>query len=343
MELKYRIIFAAGIFIAVLLLIISFFNFRSKVSYSGGKKTAGNIYVREEAYFKKRLFLYRILSAVIYLSCIATIVILSYIIARPYREEKISKDRYNRDIMLCIDVSKSMDEVNGYLVDSLINTVKKMDGERFGITLFNTTPVVLSPLTEDYDYIIECLNNLKKALEVKKAGYDPQADSKTKQDYLYYVSYIMQGTIYMSDELGGSLVGDGLAGAAYNFSDEPERTKIIIYSTDNDIDGTPTLTLKEAGDLCISEKIKVFGIGPDIMRNRLYDEMKEVVEGTGGKMYIAEDEATVKNIVYDIEKTTKSLIKGDIETRIIEITRLPFILLLIAVTCMFIATKITRR
>lgn len=343
MELKHRIIFIAGIFVAILLIIISFFDFKSKSNYTGGKKTAGNIYTREEAYFKKRLFLYRLLNAVIYVCCITTVVILSFIIAGPYREETVVKDKFNRDIMLCIDVSRSMDEVNLNLVDTLIDTVKNMDGERMGITLFNTSPVVLSPLTEDYDYIMECLQNLKKALEIKKTDYDVNADNDERFEYLYYVSYIMDGTIYMSDKLGGSLVGDGLAGAAYNFSDDKDRTKIIIYSTDNEVDGTPTLTIEEAGNLCKSKNITVFGIGTDIMRDEEYDEMKRVVESTRGKMYVAEDKSTVKNIVADIEKTTKSRIKGDIEIRIIEITRLPFILLLISVVCMFVTSKLARR
>ena len=74
-----------------------------------------------------------------------------------------------------------------------------------------------------------------------------------------------------------------------------------------------------------------------------YNEMKAVVENTGGKMYIGEEPTAVDDIVSDIEKISDSRMKGEVETRAIELVRIPFILLLIAVSGMYVTMKITKR
>ncbi len=51
------------------------------------------------------------------------------------------------------------------------------------------------------------------------------------------------------------MIGDGLAAAgAIDFSDaDKERTKVVIFSTDNDIQGTPVATLDEAADNVVQQ------------------------------------------------------------------------------------------
>ena len=77
--------------------------------------------------------------------------------ARPYSKERVQDERYCRDIMLCIDISTSVDYLNENLLEELKKTVDELHGERFGIVIFNTSPVLLSPLTDDYEFIKEQL------------------------------------------------------------------------------------------------------------------------------------------------------------------------------------------
>lgn len=334
MELKHTVVFIAGIVVAVLLIVVAMLDLKKKEDYTGGKKTIGNLYIQQESYYKRKIILFRVLSALICVFCILAIVISLLIIARPYKTEIVDKDRYNKDIILCLDISRSMDEANEVLVDAILELVKKMDGERIGIVIFNCTPVVLTSLTDDYEYVIECLERIKNGYEIIKRG------ENDLEDY-YYENYIFSGT--MSGDYGGSLIGDGLTAAAMNFTEDDERTKLIILSTDNEINGDPIVSLEDAGEFCKSKKISVFGIGIQSMMEQYYNEMKAVVENTGGKMYIGEEPTAVDDIVSDIEKISDSRMKGEVETRAIELVRIPFILLLIAVSGMYVTMKITKR
>ena len=58
-------------------------------------------------------------------------------------------------------------------------------------------------------------------------------------------------------------------------------------------------------------------------------EFKSTVEKTGGKFY-EHSKSTVENIVNDIEKTSKSLLKNQVETREFDIPLISFIFLLIS-------------
>ena len=145
-----------------------------------------------------------------------------------------------RDIFFCLDVSTSVCDVNYQLLQEFRKTLKEIDGERIGIFIFNCTPYLLCPLTDDYDYIDMQFVHLMdgfKAIDKYFSFY-----SISDQEELD-ASYILSGTTENS-ERGSSLIGDALAATAFKFpKQEEDRTRIIILATDNALEGTPIISL----------------------------------------------------------------------------------------------------
>ena len=195
------------------------------------------------------------------------------LISRPATMTTESKTQNNRDIILCMDVSDSVNELNEQLVGDLKKVVKNLKGERFGISVFNTSSVTLIPLTDDYEYVLETLDTLQKNL-------------KTRIDFLNYktndayfeTEYIHAGTIVGNEIRGSSIIGDGLASAINVFGNLNEnRTRIIIFTTDNELYGKEIVTLEEAGEICKKKDITVFGIAPRTITSNDMATIKQAV------------------------------------------------------------------
>ncbi|MGN0396369.1 MAG: hypothetical protein ACI4EF_13480 [Coprococcus sp.] len=341
MELKYQFVIYIGIVVLILLAFVYFFKFNRKESYKGGKKVANTLYSKDDPYFKKKWFYYRILSVLLIGACVFSIILSFVLLARPYKTRDVYKEKYSRDIMLCIDVSTSVDYLNKNIVSELKETVKNLQGERFGIVIFNSSPVVLAPLTDDYEFIIEQLDLIEQSLDMR-IGYENSGDLPS--NWMYLDEYISGGTLIGAEERGSSLIGDGLASSVYNFSDlEEERTRIVIFSTDNDLQGTPIVTLDEAADICIENNVTVFGVGTKEMFEEDMKSMEAAVLKTGGAFYLEEKSGSFDQIVSEIEKKSKSLVKGEHEMQEIGVVEIPFILLLFSVFAMILLTKITKR
>lgn len=332
MELKNQYMIIIGVVVLVVLL---FGSFLKKKSYAGGKKISSMYGVENTEYFKRKMRMYRVLRAVATGSFIATIAISFLLLARPYTALKENEEQYKRDIILCMDVSSSVNELNTSLVQELKDTVKQLKGERFGIVIFNTSGVMLCPLTDDYEYVLTVLDNIHSSLTV-----DSSAD---EMEWVYNMHYMMDGTDVGGEERGSSLIGDGLATAACDFPDISEdRTRIIILSTDNELDGTPIFWLDEAADLCLKKKITVYGIGTNLMADTDMASMKSAVEKTGGKFYLEEESGTVGSIVDRISKEAKSLVKGRIIVKEIPWIQVPIILLCISFALQILSVKLLK-
>ena len=316
MELRNGYMIFIGI--AVLLLVI-FVKRKKKDNYNGGKKVFGMSYIENEPYFKKKMFTYRMLCTLLIISCIVSMAACFLLMARPYKKVVNEKEAYSRDIILCLDISYSVDELNLELVENLKDTVKNLKGERFGIVIFNSSAVLLSPLTDDYDYIIDTLDLLKKSINSRVSSNDNF--NFDDDNWLYLNNYLIDGTLVGADERGSSLIGDGLATTVYDFPDleDKDRTRVIIFSTDNDLEGTPIVTLDEAADICKENNVVVYGIGTSQMYDDNKAEMESAVKKTGGTFYLQEESGTVKHIVEEIEKKGKNLVKGGTQIQEVEI------------------------
>lgn len=336
MEITYPIVLYIGIPVLLLIMVI---RLKKKINYNSGKKIANTKYVEEDPYFKQVMRKYKILTYCIKGLCTIAILISLILLARPSIVDVSDSKLYNRDIFLCLDVSASVDELNVELVENLKKTVDDLKGERFGISIFNTSTVTLVPLTDDYEYVKEALDNIKKAItEANNLDYD-----YTEMDeHSYMLSYIQSGTLVGNVDRGSSLVGDGLASCIFSFPDiekDKERTRIIILSTDNDVAGEELIELPEAAQLAKEKNITVFGIGPDIITNSDRKKLEDAVEKTGGSYYTSDDSTTVKEIVNNIEKKGKSLLEGKKQSRRIDQPTIPFIILLTSIMALFILSK----
>ena len=342
-------------------LVIAMHLIRKKIKYKGGIKAANTNFVRELPIYRSRKAFYGILSIALEVCIIAAILASMVLIARPSKKETVSNGTKKRDIFLCMDVSYSIYELNYELVESLEGVVEGLDGDRFGICIYNTSTVLYVPMTDDYDFVIKKLEDIKEYFRLQKEYMDKYYNPST--GYLNYtddeaedffamqeqLDYYDAGTLVNNYRKGSSLIGEGLASCMYSFPklEDEDRTRIIIMSTDNAQEElkTPIVELDEATDLCKKNKIKVFGIFPNrdswsSMNTTDYEsdeaEFKDCVEKTGGKYYKQSESLTVEDIVKDIEIEEALEVEEITVTKIVDQPKAPIIVLLISLITMMI-------
>lgn len=337
MELKYPLALYICAGVAALFVIAAFITIRIRRKYKGGKKAFLPEYLKKLSMYKTRVVWYTILKYVLIILIITSILLAGFLMSRPYKTESKELANYNRDILLCMDISTTCDNLNAVLIDKLEDMVRELNGEKFGIVIFNTSPVLLVPLTNDYTYVIEILEKIKEALEMRIDYYNGKI---IFSDKLYELdAFISNGTLIDAETRGSSLIGDGLAAASLDFYDieeNPDRTRVIIFSTDNDLYGEPYITLPEAGDMCSARNILVYGIGTEEMRDIDRKEMKETVEGTGGQFFYGEDPKVVEGIVGEIKKSLATIDETQYEIVETELPETPFKLLLFSISMMLL-------
>lgn len=343
MELKFATALYICAGVAAVFVIAAFITIKLKRKYKGGKKAYIPDYLKKDPVFKSRIFWYNVLKYVLIILIISSLLLSGFLMARPYKTESKQFANYNRDIILCMDISTTCDELNAVLIDKLEDVVRELNGERFGIVIFNTSPVLLCPLTSDYEYIIEVLEKVKEGLEMRIDYYNGKI---IFSDKLYESeAYISNGTLVDAEERGSSIIGDGLAAAAldfYDYEEKPDRTRVIIFSTDNELYGEEIITLPEAGELCQERDITVFGVGTEVMVDADRQMMKETVEGTGGTFYYGEDDDIVENIVSDIRAKIATLDETRYEVIETELPETPFKLLLFSLSMMLLLAFILK-
>lgn len=331
MELKYPFILCIGIVVIIILIII---NFKKKKKYKDGTKIANTKFLKKDPYYNSVIKKYKILAYSVIVVFFLSIIFCFVLMSRPQKYDVANSSIYNRDIFLCMDISTSVDELNEELVGKLKEVVKKMKGERFGISIFNTSSVVLVPLTDDYDYVLSVLDTLKESLQ------NSTGNAYSSDNYLYLSSYISSGTLVGNTNRGSSLIGDGLASCACNFTNLNEkRSRIIIFSTDNDMAGTPMVSLQDAAKMCKDKNIKVFGVAPEKIYDEDKSEFEMAVKSTGGELYVGSKTDTVKNIVNSIESQEKSLLKSKKEIKKIDTPQISFIFLVISLIILAILSR----
>ena len=343
MELKYPLALYICAGVAALFVIAAFITIRIRRKYKGGKKAFLPEYLKKLSMYKTRVVWYTILKYVLIILIITSILLAGFLMSRPYKTESKELANYNRDILLCMDISTTCDNLNAVLIDKLEDMVRELNGEKFGIVIFNTSPVLLVPLTNDYTYVIEILEKIKEALEMRIDYYNGKI---IYSDKLYELdAFISNGTLIDCETRGSSLIGDGLAAASLDFYDieeNPERTRCIIFSTDNDLYGEPYVTLPEAGDMCSARNIIVYGIGTEDMRDADRKEMKSTVESTGGTFFYGEDPKVVEGIVAEIRSQLATLDETQYEIVETELPETPFKLLLFSLSMMLLLAFILK-
>lgn len=329
MEIMFPLALFIGIPLAVLLI---FFTFKRKDKFRKGKKVANTNFIEDTPLYKRLMISYRIFSTLALICLWLGIITGIVMIARPVEIDVIEPELQNRDIFICMDISSSVDELNLGICNEIEEVVKELDGERFGISIFNGRSVLLVPLTTDYDYVLDTLDTLQASFEFSLQDYN--YDNLMANYDLYQFKY--EGTF--ADE-GSSFIGDGLASCLYNFPDLQEntdRSRLIIFATDNELNGTPLISVEDAAALCAKHDVKVFGVTPEDIVDE--ESFKKAMLSTGGGFYEVTSNKVFDKLIEDIRQTETSAMQ---EVKIV-ITDKPealFICLLISISLFFIFTR----
>lgn len=300
-----ELIFPWVIYIGIAVVgVLGFISFTKKHKYKAGKKVANSSLLMETGVYKSLLGRYKLLRVLVVVLLLASVSVAFVMLSRPASIETIIYKESNRDIMLCLDISDSMDDLNNEICEELKDMVKHLDGDRFGITIFNAKAIELVPLTSDYEYVIDTLDQLGKAFEYSSntSAMDFIFDYYTFDYATYYYKY--EGTL---SDYGSSFIGDGLATSLFNFSDlydNPDRTRLIVFCTDNELNGTPLVTVSEATDLCRKNNVQVFALYPD--KTVDIPEFVADIEKTGGEAFRGESRHGMDDLIDAIEATDTS-------------------------------------
>lgn len=223
---------------------------------------------------------------------VIAIVSAGVVAARPMSSQTIQPVNTSRDIMLCLDVSGSMTEVDVEVITVFEELLKEFEGERIGLTIFNSSPVQIFPLTDDYPFIREHLQSIRESFD--------------------FVEQTPEHWVGTMNGNGASLIGDGLAACALAF-DHPddERSRSIIFATDNEINGASIVTLQEAAAYAKSVGVRVFSLNPVQGKDaEVSAELAEAAETTGGTAYGLRDTTTVEDIVAQVQEQEATALQG---------------------------------
>ncbi|MBS1673678.1 MAG: VWA domain-containing protein [Actinobacteria bacterium] len=212
--------------------------------------------------------------------------------ARPVAQKTEQPVSTNRDIMLCLDVSGSMTDVDKEIVSIFDRLADGFKGERIGLTIFNSSAVQVFPLTDDYAFVQEHLRSLMK-------GFD-------------YTTDVPEQWVGTMNGVGASLIGDGLASCVMRFDHaDQQRARSIILATDNELNGSPIVPLPEAAGYAASKKIRVYTINPvDGIDTADSTSLADVAAVTGGKAYPLRSTTTVGDIIAQVQKQEATQLKG---------------------------------
>ncbi len=324
MVLKYPLFLEIGIPVLVLG-IAAMLWFGRKKKYKSGRKVANTGFFRQQSAYVERRRLRRILAVVMNLALVGSMVMTLILASRPYIVESKSNGVRKRDIFLCLDVSYSICYLNYDLVQSLEDVVAGLQGDRFGITIFNTSSVLYVPMTDDYEFIIARLEELKEYFRLQKLYQSEDIEFSFDEEYYKMqetLDYYDAGTLVNNYQKGSSLIGEGLASCVYSFPRlaNEDRSRVIIMATDNAqmALSKPLIELDGAVDLCLKNHITMFGLFPDQETYSMgtasgYDrnqkEFQTQVERTGGVFYQQSKSLTVEDIVKDIQKQEAMIVQ----------------------------------
>lgn len=333
MELMHPWAIYIGIPLAI---IMTFFTIKKKDVFQKGKKVANTNFLEDTPLYKKLLWEYRIFSALSLICLWLSLAVAIIMIARPVNVDVVTTDLRNRDIFICMDTSDSVDELNLEIVGELKEVVKELDGERFGITIFNGKSVLLVPLTTDYDYVLETLDKLEASLKYNLYGYyGSSLEDMAIADYKY------TGTLW-EDGRGSSFIGDGLASCLYNFPDlkaNDDRSRLIIFTTDNELNeitGTSFVTLEDAAALCTANDVKVFAVTPEHFSDPV--TFQNAINNTGGKHYAYTSDKIFDQLLDDI-RLTGTTVMQDSKIIITDKPEALFICMLVFMSMYFIFSR----
>ncbi|MGY5764880.1 vWA domain-containing protein [Brachybacterium sp. DNPG3] len=231
-------------------------------------------------------------------------VIAASVLAGRIATERIETPSFaSRDIVLCLDVSSSMYQYDTEILETFSQMVDDFDGERVALSIFNSTSRTVFPLTDDYDLVQRELEKASEAIDFDEYGYRLGTRDYSDEKVRQYVDFI-EGTQGIAEE--ASIVPDGLASCGQLFDQaEQDRSRSIVFATDNEVNGTPIFTLDEAAQATAARDIVLYTFYPGAYEcdEACRDELEAATTSNGGSMFESSDPNAIPSIIQQIQKT----------------------------------------
>lgn len=231
------------------------------------------------------------------------------LVGRPSSSQVVYPEVRNRDIVLCFDVSGSMESAIVESLKTFSELVKGFEGQRIGMSFFNSSSVTILPLTNDYSLVSKILDDLATTINT---------------DTIFNKS-ISAGTI---EGPGVSLIGDGLASCIQRFDQlDRKRSRSVILVTDNYSGKGGLVNWDQAINLAKEVGVRIYGINPSdsSSEGRYYtyipDSVKQFRQGTldtNGDYYKLSDKLAIGSIIKKINNQDAALAQGSPQLLIVD-------------------------
>lgn len=299
---------------------------------------------------KRRYRRMAVMMLVLFVIAICSSVFLS---ARPSKQSLVTPAQRNRDIMLCLDVSRSMEDVDAEILSVYEKLARDFEGQRIGLDIYNYNVSQVFPLTDDYDLVNEQLTIAKNSMSARTQQGAAADDSQQNANFYDFVS----GTGSSGMNIGTSTAsgfpssntGLGLAGCVQHLGDNAlKRSQSIILATDNELGGVAVdgvITTPQAMALAKQKGIRVYAIDPGHSGQYTADtstgehaELKTYSLMTSGGYYQLSDGGLIPDIIQSISAQEAKLFVGDSQVAYTDTPHLAYVVLILAVMGAFFVT-----
>jgi Ca-activated chloride channel family protein len=209
------------------------------------------------------------------------------LVARPAEVRTVADAGPSRDVLVCVDVSGSMRPLDAAVVRAVRRVVSSFPGDRVGLTVFDSRPVVKFPLTDDRTFVETALDEAETAFADDVESY-----------------YGAAGT-----GLRNSQMGDGLQSCVHGFDRlEERRGRVVLVVGDNDPSGAPVYRLADAARQARDRDITVFALGAPWLERRpaAATELRRTAEATGGSLVLLDERTGVQRVVEGIDRVERA-------------------------------------
>ena len=299
--------------------------------------------------------LWNILRKFSFIMLILALICTTILSSRPSRVLNANEQSSSRDIVLCLDVSGSTLPYDLEVINAYLKFVEHFQGERIGLSIFNSTSRTVFPLTDDYSLVKKQLQYASKLLD----GVQTQDKIDNMQQKQYQqISTWLDGT--QNRKEATSLIGDGLVscaamipGVVYGSSSNSQkphnrlnRSASIVLATDNVVSGKPVYSLKQALDLTKRANIQVDGLysGSTQSENEnTTNQMRELIEKNGGIFLTQHNSDSVLALVRKIEQQHTIMQKDSTQSALSDDPSIATIFAVIFVTLWLISARRIKR
>ncbi|TQK72524.1 VWA domain-containing protein [Nocardioides sp. SLBN-35] len=204
---------------------------------------------------------------------------------RLQQRQTMSQEDRTRDIVLCLDASGSMAEVDTEVLREFRTIISGLRGERIGLTIWSGAAITVFPLTDDYTFVLEQLNAAEKAF----ASGDVYSD-----EYAVFTA----GTVLDWDIQ--SQMGDGLASCVQRFDrNDEDRSRAVVLASDNEPIGAGIFSVPDAAAYAREKKVVVHGIAAPATAERpdAVQQFETAVTSTGGTFSMLGADGSAKAVI----------------------------------------------